>query len=101
MQGKAYRGIGMVRLLSGLFVTASLSGCLGTKPVVVKEPVIVDRMVHVAIDPALTVPCPVAEPRNRTGGEALRVARARKAALEDCNARMAAIRSVQGTEVAK
>lgn len=64
---------------------------------VVREPVVIERIVYVPVDAALTRDCPVAEPRNNSGKELLRVARARKAALAACNADKRAIRGIQGS----
>lgn len=52
---------------------------------------------YVPIDPALTTPCPV-EPAAALS-DAPRVARERRAALEACNAQLAAVRAIQGTPV--
>lgn len=77
-------------------VIATLAGCASTRPVV-RVPETVRVPVYVQIDPALTAPCPIAQPRDATVREALRVARERRRALEECSARMAQIRAIQGT----
>ena len=77
---------------------AALSGCgATTAPVVVREPVVVERIVYVPIDPGLTATKPIPEPRTDTGAEVLRVARERKTDLEACYADKREIGSVQGT----
>lgn len=49
----------------------------------------------VPLDAKLLQPCPIAEPLNLSVAEAVRVARARKAALQDCNDDKSAIRAAQ------
>lgn len=71
------------------------------KSVVIREPVTITHYIYVPVDRALTAPCPVAKPRNRSVGESLRVNRERRLALEDCDARMSKIRAIQGTQVPK
>lgn len=65
----------------------------------VRKPVEVVRYVYVRVDASLTVPCPIAMPRNDSVGELLRVARERRASLEACNARIKAIRDIEGTPI--
>jgi hypothetical protein len=50
---------------------------------------------YVPVPDKLTAPCPITEPNDRTVGEAVRVARARRAALEQCNSQLDGIRSIQ------
>ena len=78
---------------------ALLCAACGAKPVVIREPVTVWRWVYVRIDPSLTVPCPIAKPRDRSVRESLRVNRERRKALEECNARLSKIGAIEGTEV--
>lgn len=82
-------------LLIGLAVVM-LAGCgeKVTKPVV---PKVVETTVtkYVPLDPELTEDCPIAMPDNRTVSEAVRIARARRASLEDCTDRMRKIRALQ------
>lgn len=56
-------------------------------PKVVQIPV----KVFLAVPPGLTQPIVIAEPTDVTVGEAVRVARERKAELETCNAQLKAI----------
>ena len=56
-----------------------------------------ERQVFVPIDKVLTLPCPVAP--SGALSDAPAVAAARKAALETCNAKLAAIAAIQGTPV--
>lgn len=89
--------MGIMRIaIAGLLLVA-LAACARTQ--VIREPVTVTRVVYVRIDPALTAPCMIALPRNDSGKELLRVARARKAVLIDCDARMGKIRAIEGTPV--
>jgi hypothetical protein len=53
---------------------------------------------YVPIRPELTRPCPVEQPRNASPMEAVRVAKERAKALEDCNRDKAQIRAEQGTD---
>jgi hypothetical protein len=66
-------------------------------PPPLEHTVTVER-VYVPIPAELTRPCPAASGRLR---EVIRVARQRRAAVEDCNARMTEIRGIQGTAVPK
>ena len=92
----------MRRLLPFVIAMAAVvavPGCSAKRgPVVIERPVYVTRTVYVPIPASLTQAHPIAEPRDDTGREALRVCRARKAELVQCNADMAAIGTVQGTE---
>jgi len=87
------------RRLLILLAPLLLGGCPGTTPtrtVVPKaEPVIVTRVVYVPVDGALTAPLPIAE---GSLAECPRVASERRAALMACNARLDAIRGIEGTE---
>lgn len=82
-------------IAAGLVVL--LTGCASSP--VVRKPVVVERYIYVRVSPALTAPCPVAMPRNATVAEALRVARARRASLEACNARLREIAEIEGTSI--
>ena len=91
------RVMGIMRIaIAGLLLVA-LAACGRTQ--VIREPVTVVRVVYVPISPTLTRQHPVAEPRNDTGKELLRVARARKASLHTCNASLEEIAGLQGTQV--
>lgn len=83
------------------FVALALIACQTVpKPVTIAKPQVVEKRVFVPITAALTQPCPVAEPRNRSGKELLRVATARKESLIRCaNADKASIANIQGTAV--
>lgn len=74
-----------------LIVCLSLSACAGRVPKerLVEIPVIVEVPVN------LTEPCEIAEPENRTVGELLRVANARKISLEKCNIDKDTIRNLR------
>jgi hypothetical protein len=72
-----------------------LSGCPETvKPVPVPQVVRVQVPVYVPIPAELTQDCPIAEPTSLKVEEAVRVANARKVALENCNADKAALRAL-------
>lgn len=91
------RSVGLMRGRILIVAIAVVTGC--SKPVTVREPVYVERVVYVPIARALTQPISIPEPRNDSGDELLRVARARKAALQQCNADKGAIGAIQGTPV--
>lgn len=77
--------------LSVLIAALCLAGCAAQPikpPTVVKVPV----YVPVKVASALTEPCPIAMPANRTVAEAVRIARARRASLEACNGQLKQIR---------
>jgi len=88
-----------MRHLFVLTALALLTACaqqptLPPAPAIVRVP----QTTYVPITASLTAPCAIAEPPpHPTVGDALRVARERKAALEACNADKAQIRAVQGT----
>lgn len=72
-----------------------LSGCPETvKPVPVPQVVRVQVPVYVPIPADLTQDCPIAEPTSLKVEEAVRIANARKVALQNCNADKAAIRAL-------
>jgi len=86
----------MSRALWLLIPALAAAGCASNPPqpqlprVVTVE---VDK--YVPLKPELLRDCPIAEPQNMSVDEAVRVARARKAALEDCNDDKRAIREAQ------
>jgi hypothetical protein len=72
-----------------------LAGCPETvKPVAVPQVVRVQVPVYVPIPAELTQDCPIAEPTSLKVEEAVRVANARKVALQNCNADKAALRAL-------
>lgn len=80
---------------AGLLIAAvMLTGC-AQQPIKAPEVVRVAVPVPVRVAPELTQPCPIAKPASNTVAEAVRVARARRAALEACNAQLDAIRKTQ------
>lgn len=91
-----------VRQMTWFVVTATIlaaTGCATSPaPVVIERPVPVTVTRWVPLDPRLTATAPIPEPRNATGAELLRVARARKADLLRCYADKREAASVQGTE---
>lgn len=71
-----------------------LTGCPSTvKPVAVPQVVRVEVPVYVQIPGDLTADCPIAEPASLKVEEVVRVANARKVALQNCNTDKAAIRA--------
>lgn len=78
-----------------LIACLALAGC-ASAPALPKLPKIV-RMPVVKIVPVpteLSAPCQVVAKRGNSVGEAVRLANARQAALEECDARMAEIRKL-------
>lgn len=78
------------RLLTAALVLA-LAGCKSAEPIVRTETVVLPQRVYVGIPGELTRPCPIAE---GTRAEVFAVARQRKAALEECNGKLQAIREL-------
>jgi len=78
-----------------LILVFALAGCK-TAPEVVKVPQIVKVPVRefVSVPESLSAPCPVAQKKANTYGEAVRLANERKASLEECNGRMKKIREL-------
>ena len=86
----------MSRAIGLLIVVVALAGCAHQPPAVVTPSVVTQTVTrYVAVPDELTTPCPVALPTNRTVAEAVRVARARRDALDQCNRQLDAIRSLQ------
>lgn len=77
----------------GLILLLALAGC-STQPI--RPP----KVVEVVVEKLVPVPAPLAEPcrrpqkQNNTVAEAVRLANERDAALAECSARMAKIRSL-------
>ena len=76
-----------------VIVLLALAGCQ-TAPI--KPPKVVEVAVEkiVPVPAALTEPCQQPEKKDQTVAEAVRLANERKAALDECSARMARIRSL-------
>ncbi len=83
----------MSRILS-LAILIFLAGCATTKPI--SPPKVVQVAVEriVPVPAALTEPCQQHEPKAKTVQEAVRLANVRKAALDECSARMKRIRDL-------
>lgn len=78
-----------------LLSLALVSGCVpAVKPVVVPQIVRVEVPVYAPLPDDLTADCPIAEPTSLKVQEVVRVANARKVALQNCNADKAALRSL-------
>jgi len=79
-----------------VLIFALLAGCKSAPVIEVTPAEPIREIRYVTIPDYLTEPCPIV-----TGNlvEVIEVARARKAALESCNADKAAIRGIQGTKV--
>lgn len=82
-----------LRLLILLALVAASASCQTTGPT---TPKVVQTAVtrYVPVPDRLTAPCVIAMPENNTVGEAVRVARARRAALEKCNGQLTRIREL-------
>lgn len=79
-------------------LTLALAGCASAPARIVPPDVVrVPVTRYVPIPASLTTPCPIAEPKALTVGQAVSVARERKRALEVCNAQLDQIRAQQGT----
>lgn len=76
-----------------LIALALLAGC-ATKPI--QPPKVVEVVVEkiVPVPAKLTEPCQSIEAKDRSVGEAVRLANARKLALEECSGRMSKIRGL-------
>lgn len=84
-----------VVLLLVFVVLLALFGCTPVKPQPVIPQVVTQTVTkYVAIPDELTQPCPIEQPLSRTVAEAVRIARARKDALVECNKQLEAIRSI-------
>jgi hypothetical protein len=78
-----------------ILMLAVLAACATTPaPVVVPKVVRVAVPQYVPIPDELTKDCPIAMPKTMSVGEAIRVARERRASLEACNADKAALRKL-------
>lgn len=78
-----------------VLVAAGLAGCQPqVKTVTVPQVVRVQVPVYVPIPAELTQKCPIAEPTSLKVEEVVRVANARKVALQNCNTDKAAIRDL-------
>lgn len=88
----------MPRALWVLTAVVLLGGCAAAvKPIPVPQVVKVQVPVYVPIPAELTQDCPIAEPTSLKVEEAVRVANARKVALQNCNADKAALRALGNT----
>jgi hypothetical protein len=67
-----------------------------TRTIVPVTPTVVTQTVtqYVSVPAELTTACPIEQPQSRTVSEAVRVARARKDALVQCNHQLDAIRAL-------
>jgi hypothetical protein len=86
-----------VVLLILCFALLAQYGCAQqAKPIIPVTPTVVTQTVtqYVSVPAELTTACPIEQPQSRTVAEAVRVARARKDALIQCNKQLDAIRSL-------
>ncbi|AHX12927.1 hypothetical protein CH75_06445 [Dyella jiangningensis] len=84
-----------VVLLLACIVLLALFGCTPVKPQPVIPQVVTQTVTkYVQVPSELIAPCPVEQPLSRTVAEAVRVARARKDALIQCNHQLDQIRSL-------
>lgn len=82
------------RLLIVLLVGAVGAGCQRMCRTVVPDVVEVGVPEYVPVPHELTEPVPLAKPATYTCGEAVRVARERRASVEQCNRQLEAIRDL-------
>lgn len=87
-----------LRTIVAALLVLPLSGCPTVSPQTRTQVITVTRDRYVQIPAKMTVPCPIAPP-GPTVGDAVEVARKRKAELEGCNAQLNQIQAVQGTPV--
>ena len=81
-----------------LIAVLALAGCKTApeaRPFVAPEIVRVPVKTYVALPEELTKPCPIPAIKGRTVGDVVEVANARKVALDQCNAKLRAIRESQ------
>ena len=72
-----------------------LAACTPTKPAFVTPQIVTQTVTkYVPVPAALTAPCPIEQPKLRTVAEAVRVAKARKDALTQCNRQLEQIRQL-------
>lgn len=86
-----------ILLLLACCILLALFGCAEqVKPITPVTPQVVTTTVtkYVQVPAQLTQPCPIEQPLSRTVAEAVRVARARKDALIQCNHQLDQIRSL-------
>lgn len=85
-----------MRLRYGLLIALALTGCAQKpKPVVIPQVVRVVVKEYVPVPKELTQRCPKAIPNDKTVKEAVRVARARGASIDDCNDQLQKIENLQ------
>lgn len=77
-----------------ILLVLALAGCKTCPIPKAPELVRVAVPTMVPVPAELTEPCTVISKRDNTVGEAVRLANARKAALDECSARMAQIRAL-------
>lgn len=85
---------GIVAKPAGCLLAAVLLAGCATKPI--QPPKVIEVVVEkiVPVPEKLTEPCQSVEAKGRTVGEAVRLANARRLALEECSARLAKIRGL-------
>lgn len=80
----------------GLLIAATLAlvGCQRAAVVTVPKVVVQTVKEYVAVPESMTTPCPIPLQQNRSVEEAVRIARARRASLIDCNKQLEKIRNL-------
>ena len=87
-----------LRLLTALTLLV-LVACAPTRPAVVTPQVVTQTVTkYVTVPAKYTEPCPIEQPKLRTIAEAVRVAKARKNALQQCNRQLEQIRGLANQE---
>lgn len=94
----------MPRALRLLIVPAllALAGCPldAPRPAVVTPQVVTQTVTkYVPVPAKYTEPCPIEQPKLRIVAEAVRVAKARKSALEQCNRQLEQIRGLANQDI--
>lgn len=84
---------------SALFVALLLAGCTPERVKECPAPVPITRYVYVPIDEALTREVEDDLPPSQTVLDAVAASKVRREKLAVCNARLGAIRALQGTEI--
>lgn len=79
--------------LIAVLLVAAVTGCQSRAP---KPPQVVEKIIEkiVPVPAKLSAPCDLVARRDNTVGEAVRLANARLASLEECNKRMTEIRAL-------
>jgi hypothetical protein len=76
-----------------ILIPLLLTGCAGVRPSCpLPKTVTLTVTKYIALPPAFTSHLPTEKPQDRTCGEAVRVAKVRASAIDQCNSRLDAIK---------